>query len=801
MATVNYTPPPSLVPFFVSEQFISLVVGPIGCVSAETEFLTPTGWKRIDSYKDGDLVAQWNADTERAEFVRPLEYIKKPCDKFYHFHHNYGLSQVLSAEHRVVYRLRRKQPTLHERTAEEIAQWHWRNGADMVRIPVTFNAPETEGMPYTDDELRLGVAVCADGTLSKTPGAVIVNIKKGYKKERLVQLLERTGTKYSIQKGPTPEFTRYYFHPKLTDKVFDAKWWNCNAHQLAVIAEELPKWDGCLNSKGLKVFNTKIKASADFAQYAFVTSGLKTSLVEAETSNGKYWRVVASSRGAKHVGLAGVRKDRTQSNNCRVVPSPDGFKYCFRVPSTYLVLRHNNCVFVTGNSTKTSAAIMKIAYHAKRMAPCQDGIRRSRCCWVRNTNEQLKDTSIPDFMKWFPDGVAGSWKATEKKFMLKFDDVECEVLFRGLDDKNDVRRLLSLQLSFAVLDEFREIDEEIFKTLQGRLGRYPDKSMVVPRKEWGNDLKGNPIGGCVTDDGTSNAHLWACSNPPDLDTFWERMLTTPPKNCHVSIQPDALTDEADWLKYLPENYYENLCEGKDEDWVDVYVRNKFGKSLAGKPVFRSFSKPLHVTRGLNPIYTSANPLIIGMDVALHPAATLGQVDATGRLLVFQSVSAEGMGALRFVREVLKPALAKRFAGMEYLVVVDPAANTRAQTDERTVLEVLEAEGFNVVTAPTNALQPRISAVDSYLTRMVDGKPSIVFDEDGCEDLIQTMLSKYRYRMRKTGEIDDKPEKLHPWSDLADSLQYLCLQTDATGVFNTTKRSVAPPIRHVGWCYA
>ena len=235
--------------------------------------------------------------------------------------------------------------------------------------------------------------------------------------------------------------------------------------------------------------------------------------------------------------------------------------------------------------------------------------------------------------------------------------------------------------------------------------------------------------------------------------------------------------------------------------MDVYVRNKFGKSLAGKPVFRSFSKPLHVTRGLNPIYTSANPLIIGMDVALHPAATLGQVDATGRLLVFQSVSAEGMGALRFVREVLKPALAKRFAGMEYLVVVDPAANTRAQTDERTVLEVLEAEGFNVVTAPTNALQPRISAVDSYLTRMVDGKPSIVFDEDGCEDLIQTMLSKYRYRMRKTGEIDDKPEKLHPWSDLADSLQYLCLQTDATGVFNTTKRSVAPPIRHVGWCYA
>lgn len=451
-------------------------------------------------------------------------------------------------------------------------------------------------------------------------------------------------------------------------------------------------------------------------------------------------------------------------------------------------------------SCKTSAAIMKIAYHAKRMAPCEDGIRRSRCCWVRNTNEQLKDTSIPDAMKWFPPGIAGEWKATDKKLVLRFDDVECEIMFRGLDDKNDVRRLLSLQLSFAVLDEFREIDPEIYKALQGRIGRYPDKMLVPPREEWGNDLKGNPIGGCVMDNGQNNAHIWGASNPPDMDTFWEQLLTSPPKNVHVTIQPDALSDQADWLKFLPENYYENLCEGKDEDWVDVYVRNKFGKSLAGKPVFRSFSKPLHVaTQELVPIFNSANPLIIGMDVALHPAATLGQLDPTGRLLVYESFAAEGMGALRFVRERLKPVLARRFFGMSYLVVVDPAANTRAQTDERTVLEVLEAEGFNVVTAPTNALQPRISAVDSYLTRVVDGKAGILIDPYHCEDLIAALLSKYRYRMRRTGEIEDKPEKLHPWSDLADSLEYLCLQTDTSGLFNQ-EPPVAPEIHHVGYMY-
>ena len=60
-------------------------------------------------------------------------------------------------------------------------------------------------------------------------------------------------------------------------------------------------------------------------------------------------------------------------------------------------------------STKTTAGIMKIVHHAALMAACKDGVRRSRCIWVRNTREQLRDTSIPDFLKWIPDGVMGSF--------------------------------------------------------------------------------------------------------------------------------------------------------------------------------------------------------------------------------------------------------------------------------------------------------------------------------------------------------------------------------------------------------
>lgn len=798
MGVLNYRPPKSLSAFFTSEKFIALAVGPVGCVDATTEFLTPTGWKRIDEYAEGDKVAQWNKETEQAEFVDPEEYIKLPCKEFYWFRHDYGLDQMLSGEHRVVYQLRRKGEKYHEKLAAEVAQWHWRNGADMIRIPVAFKAPKTDGMPYTDDEIRLGVAVCADGTVTPS-GAIVVNVKKEYKKVRIVELLKATGTPYAIHKGPTPEFTRYYFRPKIADKVFGERWWAANEHQLNVIAEELTRWDGGHTNKGLPVFRTKVRASADFAQYAMTVRYGKTSMV-LDTHD--CYRLISTKREARFVGLAGKMKDGSRANNCSIMPSMDGFKYCFRVPSTYLILRRNGCIFVTGNSAKTSAGILKIAYHAARMAPCTDGIRRSRAVWVRNTREQLRDTSIPDFLSWFPDGVAGTYSKTENEFTLKFNDVECKVLFRGLDDKKDVRRLLSLQVSFGIMDEFREIEPEIFKTLQGRLGRYPNKMMVPPRPEWGNDENGNPIGGCVTEDGKPNAHLWGMTNPPDMETYWEETLTNPPDNCHVTIQPGGRSPQADWLEFLPANYYDNLAEGKDPDWIDVYINSKFGKSLAGMPVFRSFSRDLHVSKEpLQYIKSHASPIIIGVDAALHPAAVFGQVDYKGRLLVLAEAHETGMGAANFIRERIKPLLAQYFPGHPVVVVIDPAANTRSQTDERTVLDVFRAEGMMVRTASTNNIQARIGAVDECLTRVVDGEPYILIDQLRCPTLITALAGKYRYRRKSDGDSDEKPDKTHPWSDICDALEYLCLHTDTSGVYNKAQGEVsAVPVKSIDYRY-
>ena len=428
-------------------------------------------------------------------------------------------------------------------------------------------------------------------------------------------------------------------------------------------------------------------------------------------------------------------------------------------------------------STKTTAGIMKIAYHAKQMAKCRDGVRRSRAIWVRNTREQLRDTSIPDVLRWFPDGQAVSYMKSEYKFILKFDDVECEILFRGLDDSNDVRRLLSLQASFGILDEFREINPDIFNALQGRLGRYPSK------------LDNNV--GCVTDDGRSNAHIWGMTNPPDMDTFWERYLSEPPANAECFFQPSGLSQEADWIEFLPDGYYENLAEGKSEDWVDVYINAKFGKSLSGQPVFRAFDRDMHVAdKALNYIKLSTNSLIIGMDFGLTPACTISQIDPMGRFLTYACLTSDGMGTLRFCREKLKPMLANRFPGMPVLVIGDPAGQQRAQTDERSVFDILKSEGFRVVAAKTNSVVARLSAVDKLLTRVVDGKPAMLIDPE-CRDLINALRGGYRYKVKSSGDVEDKPEK-NKYSHIADAFQYACLHADN----NLTGDVLTPKAREV-----
>ena len=138
-------------------------------------------------------------------------------------------------------------------------------------------------------------------------------------------------------------------------------------------------------------------------------------------------------------------------------------------------------------SGKTSAMFFKLLYMARLQEPSPDGIRYSRAVVVRNTMPQLRDNTLVSWNYWFKDGECGHWAASENKFVLRIADIECEVIFRALDTPADIQRVLGLEITFAILDEFREIPRAVIESLSGRLGRYklPGGTRVTNYGMWG----------------------------------------------------------------------------------------------------------------------------------------------------------------------------------------------------------------------------------------------------------------------------------------------------------------------------
>lgn len=449
--------------------------------------------------------------------------------------------------------------------------------------------------------------------------------------------------------------------------------------------------------------------------------------------------------------------------------------------------------FVVGpyGSGKTTGLFFKLVVMAKLQAPGPDGIRRTRAVVVRNTLPQLRDTTLSSWNYWFKPAPAGTkagtgneWKATEWKFILRFDDVECEVLFRPLDTADDVARVLSLEITFALIDEFVEIPRAVVDALSGRCGRYPPATMG----------------------GATNWGVWGSSNPSTEDNWWhdyvhDSAVFVQPAECPVEedrmvmgmrnaqldrggrnaryfLQPSGFSPEAENVENLPggQDYYVNQAKGKSTAWISQFLKAEWGFSISGKPVVQSFRASVHLSK--QPLEWSPHLLLVGgFDPGLGGSAMVfGQEDLDGRLLVLGELVQQGFGAKRFMTQRLEPYLRRRFPGLElseFIIAPDPAASNRQPNDESTIVADLRKH-YQVSIESNNRLPLRLNAIDHYMTRMVDGGPGILIDERNCPVLARALKGGWRYALDKNQEMkgDAKPDK-NPYSHSGDGFGYLC----------------------------
>lgn len=441
-------------------------------------------------------------------------------------------------------------------------------------------------------------------------------------------------------------------------------------------------------------------------------------------------------------------------------------------------------------SGKTTACIMEVVRRCIQQLPGADGMRRSRWAVVRNTNRQLKDTTVKDFLMWFPSGEAGRWKESEMTFFLEFADVRAEILFRALDTPDDIQRVLSLQLTGAFVDECREIAPEIIEALQGRLGRYPREEDVP--NYWSGMI-------CST-------------NPPEIDSWWYKVMEGFPVEegdegtivpCASYKQPSGLSDQAENRDKLKPDYYERLARGKTQDWINTYIHGEYSQSLHGVPVFaKVFKHNRHVSSTPLPI-DARLPVIIGVDFGRTPAMVFKQMRPNGRIFTLRELVEFDIGFDRFLKYKVRPFIANNFSTNPLVFIIDPAGKSQSQTRDESCYGMLKeefyAEGAKVKLATTNDPDLRIQAVEKTLTLYPEGEPLLLIDPS-CKWLIDAMRSRYRYANNKNPDFGHKPKPdKNNWSHVSDANQYadLFLMGGRYSASDFARVDVAPGFNPLG----
>ena len=407
-------------------------------------------------------------------------------------------------------------------------------------------------------------------------------------------------------------------------------------------------------------------------------------------------------------------------------------------------------------SGKSTACVFVVVGSVLHQRPSRrDGVRRVRWGVIRNTYPELRTTTIRTWHQWVSADL-GHWRdegPPTHRLMLDLGHLgraELEVIFLALDRPEDVRKLLSLELTAAWINEAREVPKEVLSHLGSRVGRFP----------------------AMVDGGATWSGIIADTNPPDTDHWWYELFEEErPEGFVLFRQPSGRSAAAENRENLKPDYYARAALGQSKEWLRVYIDGEYGYSRDGKPVYDEFSDSLHVAPvPLEPI--RGLPLILGGDAGLTPALAVTQRAPDGQWMVLDELVMEG-GATKF-GEATNRLLRERYDGFEASGWVDPAGKARASTDEKSWLQIVKAvTKLDLRAAPSNSPLLRQEAVRVPLTRLIDGhKPGLIVSPR-CRVIRKGFNSGYRYRRMQVpgpARFEDKPEK-NMYSHPLEALEY------------------------------
>lgn len=444
-------------------------------------------------------------------------------------------------------------------------------------------------------------------------------------------------------------------------------------------------------------------------------------------------------------------------------------------------------------SGKTKGTVFKIIKLLCEQRPDANGVRRSRVAAVRNTYPDLTATTIAEFRECLHPlmgkVVMGHPPTCDITFALPDGTtVEAEIIFLALDREEDIRRFRGMQITFIWYNELRFIPMAVITEGLSRCDRFPTPGWspfvggLADTNAWDEDHRLEEMHQKFLE-GTLQG--WAFFNQPGAV-----LKATPGEDgAHQSMSGSwwKVNPAAENLNVLGELYYARQIAGAKDDWIRVNLANETGLSLDGKPVHPDYQESVHRSDKLL-VPLPGIVTHVGMDFGLSPAGVFSQRQPSGRWHTYDEVVCEDMGAAKFADQ-LKIAVAewRMKVGQELQFVFrgDPSGDLRSQSDEKTVFQVLRANGIMAVAASSNDPAIRRAALERPLTRMVGGGPGILFSPK-CKTLRKGLKGGFQYRRVKvagTERYQDKPDK-SSYSHVCEAQEYGLMDGGEHSVINT-----------------
>lgn len=307
------------------------------CVTGDTEILTNSGWKRIDSISKGDEIAQYTKDGH-IQFVRDWQYVHKQYSgDMYRVSFRNGKKSILMSPHHVQPVRMKQSGKIKE---DYIKDAKFAQSGEIVVGGIS----DVDDSCLTDLD-RLYIACQADGYCKETHSGNFweLHLSIDAKKQRAIELLKSCNISYNIYGDIETECSiRFYCDFPKTKKLSDYFSYTMGYTKAKQFIDEILLWDGSTKSGYPGYYSCVDKDNVDFVSCILAQCGYSGNQGIEHYSNPNH-------KDLHFINWYYTDARPAQSVSKELVENWKGDIYCVKVPSQMILLRAEGFTFVSGN--------------------------------------------------------------------------------------------------------------------------------------------------------------------------------------------------------------------------------------------------------------------------------------------------------------------------------------------------------------------------------------------------------------------------------------------------------------------